>query len=347
MTPSPEDINEENSPAGPGVGSQVFDKESFEGTKDKYNAAVAMLGEMTLNGYKRVTDAIKNQFGIPAAWLPSYYNLTKDRPVMEPVTIKPSLNTASNHASPKEHQDVSELVEDLGDVGLDVPEAHIDINNTINTPTQQALFVPNSTMGVSSFIGQDISMTDCLDQLKLARSKDEVQGARIKGNFEDYTKLMIADHEKKGRNIGNGKIIVVDSYDGAEHLKTDKKKTSVISFSSKMLSETIICSGNSAGKSFDILTWQQMKCDEKPSTMFPILEDVFKQKRQTVTKGVHKSLVKDCEICLYSLHDGKMLYLLTQHSLFNRKFKPFLLCSCKRGECYKINHKCTMISKAD
>ena len=32
------------------------------------------------------------------------------------------------------------------------------------------------------------------------------------------------------------------------------------------------------------------------------------------------------------MHDGKMLYLLTQHSLYNRKYKPFLLCKCSKGE---------------
>ena len=34
----------------------------------------------------------------------------------------------------------------------------------------------------------------------------------------------------------------------------------------------------------------------------------------------------------YDLHDGKMLYLLTNHSLWNRKHNPFLLCTCDRGE---------------
>ena len=47
---------------------------------------------------------------------------------------------------------------------------------------------------------------------------------------------------------------------------------------------------------------------------------------------------------MYDLHDGKVLYLLTQHSLFNRKHYPFLLCKCQRGAGVKDpNHKCVMI----
>jgi hypothetical protein len=34
----------------------------------------------------------------------------------------------------------------------------------------------------------------------------------------------------------------------------------------------------------------------------------------------------------YDIHDGKMLYLLAQHSHFTRKNYPFLLCKCKRGD---------------
>ena len=51
---------------------------------------------------------------------------------------------------------------------------------------------------------------------------------------------------------------------------------------------------------------------------------------------------------LYDLHDGKMLYCLTQHSLWNRKYHPFLLCKCKRGEGVKdSNHQCQMLTDGE
>ena len=39
-----------------------------------------------------------------------------------------------------------------------------------------------------------------------------------------------------------------------------------------------------------------------------------------------------------------MLYVLTQHSLFNREFHPYLICKCKRGKsigrkCVKLTHE--------
>ena len=45
----------------------------------------------------------------------------------------------------------------------------------------------------------------------------------------------------------------------------------------------------------------------------------------------------DCKIYQYHMHDGKMLYLLTQHSQWNRKHYPFLMCKCKRGGFFTNN----------
>ena len=43
------------------------------------------------------------------------------------------------------------------------------------------------------------------------------------------------------------------------------------------------------------------------------------------------------------MHDGKMLYLLTQHSAWNRGGYPFLLCDCQRGSVnLEEDHVCKM-----
>ena len=53
-------------------------------------------------------------------------------------------------------------------------------------------------------------------------------------------------------------------------------------------------------------------------------------------------------ICMFDIHDGKMLYMLTGHSQWNRKHHPFLLCSCSRGEGVKnSDHICRMISHSE
>ena len=56
----------------------------------------------------------------------------------------------------------------------------------------------------------------------------------------------------------------------------------------------------------------------------------------------------NCNISYYDLHDGKMLYLLTQYSLWNRKHHPFLLCGYMRDEGVINNsHTCKVMSDKD
>ena len=55
-----------------------------------------------------------------------------------------------------------------------------------------------------------------------------------------------------------------------------------------------------------------------------------------------------CNVDYIDLHDGKMLYLLTQNSLWNRRHHPFLLFKCKRGEGgVDQTHECKMLSHED
>ena len=63
-----------------------------------------------------------------------------------------------------------------------------------------------------------------------------------------------------------------------------------------------------------------------------------------------KRKIRDALLCLgrdvhlYDLHDGNMLYLLTQHSLFTRKYNPFLLCTCGHGEgVVDPDHECVIL----
>ena len=55
--------------------------------------------------------------------------------------------------------------------------------------------------------------------------------------------------------------------------------------------------------------------------------------------------MSDCQVSYYDMHDGKMIYMLTQHSLYNRKFHHFLLCACHRGDgVINGDHKCKLLS---
>ena len=142
--------------------------------------------------------------------------------------------------------------------------------------------------------------------------------------------MMEKKHEKNGRRIQNDEqVMILDSFDGAEHLRSKKSISSVISFSSTMfcpswINDKLI----TAGSSLNILTWQQIQGTETLYTMLPSVEEYYTSKKmlRNNSSGTTRSNYR-----YYDIHDGKMLYLLTQHSLWNRKFHPFLLCTCTRG----------------
>jgi len=139
----------------------------------------------------------------------------------------------------------------------------------------------------------------------------------------------------------------MDSYDGAEHRKIKNMKTGIVSFSSQICNATIIKEkGATPASSFNILIWQQYIGDENRSNLFPALTDVYARKRHIRENGMEK--FKDGSVFFYDLHDGKMLYLSTQHSLFNRKHHPFLLCKCQRGQgLVDSEHICEPISHTE
>ena len=175
--------------------------------------------------------------------------------------------------------------------------------------------------------------------------KDKIMTARISGTFEKYIDMMVTTSKKNQLQIDNNQLIIIDSYDGAEHKNTTAKgKVGIISFNSQLISPPAI-SESSPASSKNILTWQQVVGDEKFDTLLPALKKIYESKADIRRREVSEDKVKHVT---YDLHDGKMLYLLTQHSLFNRKHHPFLLCACQRGEGVKDpNHCCKLLSDED
>ena len=82
---------------------------------------------------------------------------------------------------------------------------------------------------------------------------------------------MANKHIRKGRTL-SGDILVINSYDGAEHTNTKKGKTRIVSFSSQMCSTSTIKNGASTAKRMNILTWQQMAGDEKRKSILPAIK---------------------------------------------------------------------------
>ena len=102
------------------------------------------------------------------------------------------------------------------------------------------------------------------------REDEKIEGARLVGRYKDVIyklKKKFADN-----NIPlTGKMLMIDCFDGAEHIKTSKKKISFISFNTVMTSKSVVESGQTTSSSFGIVTWMQVSAQEKREVMFPVL----------------------------------------------------------------------------
>ena len=72
----------------------------------------------------------------------------------------------------------------------------------------------------------------------------------------------------------------------------------------------------------------QISVKEEPYMLLTILEDYYMQCYKCNNQLFKGGTVIDH----YDIHDGKILYNLVQHSLWSRKYHPFVLCKCKRGQ---------------
>ena len=103
-------------------------------------------------------------------------------------------------------------------------------------------------------------------------------------------------------DTANKKIIVIDSIDGDEHIKSKKNVTSVISYSTMLVSPKWIENKTvSAGSSINIMTWQQVRGTESLKIMLPSVQEYYEEKKKV------REDEKNKDHCFYDLHDGKML----------------------------------------
>ena len=302
--------------------------------QDRHRAAVSMLGECSSRGYERVRGNLMQDFGLTSQELPSYYKLTKNRPKIIPISISPLLhsNTSINDvaSSPYNGEQLVLGVDDDGPSSMERKMALIPIINKMREESKH----------------KEIDSNAISDAITSVKNKSDVVGARIDGVYSDYIN-MIVDKQLSSERKLEGNAIVLDSYDGAEHLNNCKSKTGIISFSSQVFSGSTINYGSSSAKSCNILTWQQLIGPEKFEIIMPSIYSIFNCKKELILST--NSLVDGCNnVSYYDMHDGKMIYQLTQHSLYNRKYYPFLLCKCHRGDGVKNSeHECVQVTHSD
>ena len=75
--------------------------------------------------------------------------------------------------------------------------------------------------------------------------------------------------------------------------------------------------------------------NENYAKIIQAIENEYNEIQSLINKY---NLKHGCQIYQYYMHDGKMLYLITQNSLPNRKHYPYLMCNCKRGEFFKTKN---------
>ena len=70
----------------------------------------------------------------------------------------------------------------------------------------------------SSFVGKsEIVLTDAIEEICASKTHTcDVTAARISGGYVDYCLIMAKKHEAKKEAL-EGNVIILDSYDGAEH----------------------------------------------------------------------------------------------------------------------------------
>ena len=225
---------------------------------------------------------------------------------------------------------------------LEKKKAPVDLNATIDDPNSERL---QSTV-VEDEIDEDTAKY--MEGLKV--NIVDVEGGKLVGGYEGVVSRLGEKFEANNVPV-SGEVMVLDSFDGARHVETKKKTVSIISFSSQICGKCTVNNNISTGSSFNILTWQKLKCEENKETMMPAVRDLYKEKASLLKdqRDNQQRLIPDAHLNFKELHDGKMVYCLTGHVQWNRKNHPFLLCKCMRGQGVRNNddHVCELISHED
>ena len=89
--------------------------------------------------------------------------------------------------------------------------------------------------------------------------------------------------------------------------------------------------GYTTTQSHNILTYQQVASNEDSDVVLSAYYDFFKERTAFKTEML-STKYQHLDINFEDMNDGKMVYGLTQHSTYARKYHPFILCRCGRGE---------------
>ena len=290
--------------------------------------AYGIIGESTGRGFERIREKYNKLQ--PENPLPSTYHLNKKLPV-QIVPFEHELITKSKSSNISTH--VKEQI-------------------LLGVLPNSDKIIKCEEDAIQMFC--NVGSTDCTGETITDRSDNEctkIIGAKIDTSYIDTINLMARKHLSKGLNIIDkiDDIIVINSFDGAEAFRTKNNVSSVVSFSSSLMTSRMIKHGQiKVGESFNICTWMQVMGKESYDLVDKVTGYQYWSNRHKLSIG-ETSLkhAPQSKVWMYDVHDGKMLYSLLQHSMWNRKHHPFLLCKCHRTAGLDVStgdtHQCQMI----
>jgi hypothetical protein len=148
-------------------------------------------------------------------------------------------------------------------------------------------------------------------------------------------------------DIKNGDdLLVILSFDGAEAFRSNKKITSVISFSSSLFTPAMVSRKQIIpGSSVNILTWMQILGKEQIDVL-EICSSKYFEERQSLIDGRAKLVgLEQSKLYHYDAFDGKLLYEHLQCSKWNRTSKRFCICSCSQHQGVENDeHQCQIFT---
>ena len=145
-----------------------------------------------------------------------------------------------------------------------------------------------------------------------------------------------------------GRVMILNSIDGANHDLNDKSHTEVLTSGISLLSNKSVNCPNPQLPSnpAHILTILQARCKENYHNFHHLTDETFF--KPCSESGTFEGIIKG-EVEVLHLHDGKMQHGITQHISWSSSFHPFLLCGCERGKgvINNLSHKCKMWKQVD
>ena len=103
---------------------------------------------------------------------------------------------------------------------------NLDIDSNTTDLNVLSLIDADNVKSASDFVGNTtVKMEDALKELA---GKKVVKASKIAGDYKTYIEILLQKILKIHNKELSGDIIILDSYDRAEHRKTQKQKSSII-----------------------------------------------------------------------------------------------------------------------